>query len=814
MKNFSPVAAVEPLEPAPTVTNEKGIRLLEAEPRWKRFVYGILALAIACGFFFLSGSYLVPDHPGTDQNGYMVGGRMLAQTLTMRLSPMRPGTKGEFDPHQFVGRMWVGADENTPDERYYPKYPIGLPAIYAVMLWIGSLRGGDAGVIMSYWISPIGMSLAVFGTYLLGRRFAGSFGGLMASILFASSPVTLQLAVNPNSHAACVGFVVWGMYLLICWWEKRGIWRGLLAGFLLGYAMTIRYSEATLALPLGLVACYPLLDHLASGLHRVRLILLADLLRVQAASTFGDRIERLCLQIVLALLIPIQGVTRAFAEPSTAQAGPNLPGAPSLWRKLVESFSLIIGWGIPVGLLWLYNHYAIGANTGYGPTNESTGFAWKYAADNWETMLRQLNGNGLAMIFPLALAGMGWMFWWNWRAASVMAAWILPCIGIYTFYYWAPDNNNPASYLRFFTTILPGLSICFFWLMSRLSVWAMQHDHPISYRALKWTGVVIVGLVATAAAGYGLGQSWLTEHTPASIGLKNDGKLVRWMTPTPPGDPTVGSRRDAIADLKSAAFGALAVGIAATLLAIAATRGRATLPTVGAGLLAGMIIPLHLSSSIAWLDVDQYNRYQLKFKVDAIRAVVPEGAVVFCNDANILNAIQFYGDYALYDGQTFRRDYVQTLPGADPNDPQGLDPHRRDGLYQRLKQFDQPALDEQVRKIINGAINANRRVFYVVANRPPDGLPKPLKKLLSVTSPTKPVKAPDPFGRAITPDRFDTEVQAYWPGYIPHLFSSPNGYPRGVRMDRPVEPQPNKLPLEVVEVTRHVVPIAPTPVKK
>ena len=89
-------------------------------------------------------------------------------------------------------------------------------------------------------------------------------------------------------------------------------------------------------------------------------------------------------------------------------------------------------------------------------------------------MLRQLDTNGLSLLLPLSLAGLIWMFWWNWRAASVLSAWIVPCMLIYMFYYWAPDNTN-ISYLRFFLTILPGLALCFFWFVRHLQEAATRY---------------------------------------------------------------------------------------------------------------------------------------------------------------------------------------------------------------------------------------------------------------------------------------------------------------------------------------------------
>jgi 4-amino-4-deoxy-L-arabinose transferase-like glycosyltransferase len=99
-------------------------------------------------------------------------------------------------------------------------------------------------------------ALALLGIFLLGRAIAGSFAGILAVLIVGSSPVTLALANNPNSHAAALCFVTWGMYLLLGWWQGGGIWRAVLAGVLLGFAATIRYTEGLLVLPLALAAIF------------------------------------------------------------------------------------------------------------------------------------------------------------------------------------------------------------------------------------------------------------------------------------------------------------------------------------------------------------------------------------------------------------------------------------------------------------------------------------------------------------------------------------------------------------------------------
>ncbi len=374
------------------------------ESLWERRIFAALAMLLVVGFFFLNRAYHVPAYHGTDQNGYLVGGRMLAENLTMRLSPTRPGSR-EFDPHQFVGRMWVGADLGTPQERYYPKYPIGYPALIAVSLWIG---GDTWGPIIAYWINPLAMTLAVAGTFLLVRLVAGSFWAFCGTAVFATSPVVMGLTTNPNSHATAVCFAVWGMYLLIRWWQAGSVWQALAAGFLLGYTTTIRYTEGLLILPLLLVVAMNL--------------------------RWRDK------------------------------------------RSWLETFWALAGWAIPVAALVSYNLAAMGRITGYDGTNESIGFSWQFAADNWETMLRHLGTVALYCVFPFSVIGLVAMLWRSWRVGLVIAAWALPCIIVYIFYYWAPDPIVSAqtiyiNYMRFVLTVMPGLVMAAYWLFDQVCKW-------------------------------------------------------------------------------------------------------------------------------------------------------------------------------------------------------------------------------------------------------------------------------------------------------------------------------------------------------
>ena len=216
-------------------------QLTHPEPARTRTLYLVVTVVVIACFVYVTQSFWAPAHPGVDQNGYLVGGKMLA----LRVSPgMKPA-----EPYAFVGAMWV----RTDDGWYYPKYPIGLPLLNAAALWLDPKEGDPNGKVWAMLVSPVCTTLALAAMFLLVRLVAGSFLGVLGMILLATSMTTLAVANNPWSHGPALCFVTWGAYLLVRWWQTGSWWRGGLAGFLLGYAVTIRYTEGLLILPLALV---------------------------------------------------------------------------------------------------------------------------------------------------------------------------------------------------------------------------------------------------------------------------------------------------------------------------------------------------------------------------------------------------------------------------------------------------------------------------------------------------------------------------------------------------------------------------------
>jgi hypothetical protein len=755
------------------------------EGRAKRVAFDVIAAVVVVGFFLWMSAYYVPAHSGVDQNGYLVGAKQLAATLTMKQAPEAPGHAGQFDPHQFVARMWVGADYNTSEERFYPKYPIGLPLIYAAMLWVGDgllplLGAAKCGVWLVYWVNPVAMTLGVAATYLLGRRIAGSFGGALAAIVMATSLTTTQLTNNPNSHATTVCAVAWGMFLLVRWWQQGGLWTGLGAGLLLGYAATIRYTEATLILPILLAVTLRLWGADRPLLH-VFAAAAGTLLGAAVVAKTGAALLGLT-PVPAAPVLLVGGASAAIeaAGKSVVLNAILCAGAAALllasvawgavcvrailreeitWARVKfwrDAAVVPLGWLLPVAFLVTYNLIAMGTVTGYDQTNESTGFRWEYFWDNWETMIRHLGTSGIAYMLPLAVIGLLGMFFVNWRLGALLALWIGPCLAIYTFYYWAPDRTPNAleppttGYLRFFVTTFPGLLVCGVWLVWLADRMLRQivpaDDRPAGLNALRgwqWAAVIAVVLIAPVATDVAV------RVGVRPLNLRPASEYFDLASTTASGVASAFKWDVSLADFRrhELFFPHLAMLAAAGLLGGAACAA-VFVRRFAAPALAGGAIALASSASLAintwpWLESMQWNLLQLQVNVDNATRLMPAGSTVFCADMGTLHHMQLVGDYRLYHGETFNKGFINGLNPAnlrtDEEDPHGFDVGRRKALWDRLNALDQAKLDEQGKGIIADTLTMDRRVFVVV--------PRPLTELQRTDGKPRNTALPDPVKR-------------------------------------------------------------------
>jgi len=416
---LAPESAPPPTSKIPQ-SKDRLLPILVNESRSSQYLWLAVAITFVACYAFGIFSYWAPADAGIDQNAYLVGGRLMGHNPTDKLE-----LKNGF---QYVGGMFVRTEQGA----YYPKYPFGLPLIYGLIIRIFGEMKASIGVFL---VSPISAIGAVLGMFFLARTVAGSFVSVLAAILLGTSQMMLMLANNPNSHASCLFCIVWGFFLLIRWWQTGSIWRGILGGFLLGFAALIRYSEALLVLPIA-VAC----------LSQLR------------------------------------------------------------WSSLKSYFRCAIpglAWAVPVLALFIYNKATLGTPTGYDSTNESefgAAFTWIKFTQTWEQVLRTLYDMGAFFILPLGVAGMVMLYRRSWQLATMLIAWVLPGVALYTSYYFSPDRG--MAFARFFLTFIPGIvmaaAVC-------LQDGIVGND-PIS----KWKGIPLrlaAGTVVAISASVGVYRS-------------------------------------------------------------------------------------------------------------------------------------------------------------------------------------------------------------------------------------------------------------------------------------------------------------------
>ena len=102
-------------------------------------------------------------------------------------------------------------------------------------------------------MNPVTTLLTVAAMFMLVRQVAGSFAGVCGALIMGTCQVMLAYCEQPLSHSPALACVTWGMYFLYRYWQTASSWRGIIAGLCLGYAVTIRYTEGLLIIPIAAV---------------------------------------------------------------------------------------------------------------------------------------------------------------------------------------------------------------------------------------------------------------------------------------------------------------------------------------------------------------------------------------------------------------------------------------------------------------------------------------------------------------------------------------------------------------------------------
>ena len=347
-----------------------------------RYARWILFAILFVYVFLLASRREAAYYGSVDEASYLLQARQIA---TQGLGPWHSADPAAYMPDNFL--------EVRPGE-WYSKYPVGYPLLLAALYRLG---GSSAPFVLN----PLCALLLVAGTFALASRLIGSRGAVLAALLAACHPLAFLFGINALSHMSDACCVVWAMYFAWKWSEDLRWSDALYAGLLAGYAVSIRYTEALLALP------------------------------------------------ILTLIFWRYRQSRAL-------------DAASLRRFFLGAALLFAGAILGIVPLAVYNTAAFGApwNTGYGLTHESIAFGFAAFFDHAATALGMLNSLyfGLFLTFPMAIAGLVYLAFRRPRIALFLALWIVPTLVVYIAYYWVA-TKTASLYLRFFFSIYPALII-------------------------------------------------------------------------------------------------------------------------------------------------------------------------------------------------------------------------------------------------------------------------------------------------------------------------------------------------------------------
>lgn len=191
----------------------------------------VVAAAIGIAAAAVGGIWGTHVAGGPDSYCYLNQAEMFARGAVRELQPIAarapwPDRAAPFVP---IGHV----PSPGPEGAIVPMCAAGYPLLMAAARTIG-------GRPAMFWIVPLMGGLAVWLTFLLGRRIAGALAGLFAALLLATSPAFLYQIVQPMTDVPAAA--LWALAVLIA--TRRS---PLLAGIATGAAVLVRPNLVPLA---------------------------------------------------------------------------------------------------------------------------------------------------------------------------------------------------------------------------------------------------------------------------------------------------------------------------------------------------------------------------------------------------------------------------------------------------------------------------------------------------------------------------------------------------------------------------------------
>lgn len=156
-----------------------------------------------------------------------------------------------------------------------------------------------------------------------------------------------------------------------------------------------------------------------------------------------------------------------------------------------------------------------------------------------------------------------------------------------------------------------------------------------------------------------------------------------------------------------------ACGVAALVWMIGTSPGRGRRFLLGLSLWTAALISVGVSAYgiVGFFSLETLGRINLEYRTQWLGERVPEDAVVFADEVEALNHLQFVTNYTLYDGRMFRRENLEWLVRFDPEQPNSLDPERRRFLSEVLLCRSSAELTKLRDELMAAYKRTGRRVF-------------------------------------------------------------------------------------------------------
>ncbi|HXE56014.1 MAG TPA: glycosyltransferase family 39 protein, partial [Tepidisphaeraceae bacterium] len=290
---------------------------------------------------------------------------------------------------------------------FVQKYPIGFPLLVA----IGYQVGGQLG---AFLVNPALGCIALLAAMAVTWELAGAWPAVLVGLVLALHPLMVSYSIAALSHMSDLACVVAGLWCLWRWGKRGGIGWSITAGMLLGYAVSIRYTEALMGLVVVWVA--------------------------------GCRL----------VITPRRAVFRDVGIMTMAGLVALIPLLVFQWRYYGSPFHTGYGLtGESTAFSWHFFRQHVGMVL--GGINEP--------------------GYGLPGLFPIALVGfVVWLVMLArnkpTEGSGIMPAgflflWIVPSLLLYVAYYWSAPE--PTLYMRLFLIPYVGLTIAAIVVLERVT---------------------------------------------------------------------------------------------------------------------------------------------------------------------------------------------------------------------------------------------------------------------------------------------------------------------------------------------------------